>query len=116
MKSKTKVIIFIFMILVLLIITICIKSILTEKHNCTIISIENDVIIVKENIIDKKYMFSAYNVKIKNEKGIKIDKTDLKVGDVICITSIKEKIKTDLAYEIEPINNVKLVQLVEERY
>ena len=48
----------------------------------------------------------------KEEK--KINKTELQAGDIICVTYKKEKTKVDLAYSIEPLHNVKSIQLLKE--
>ena len=45
----------------------------------------------------------------------KISKTELKVGDVICITKEKERIKVDLAYRVEPLHRIKSIKLLKKQ-
>lgn len=127
MRNKTKVIIFLSIILALFILSVVIYLVLfsTEKYICTIKSINGNDIIAElleaqnnETINDsdlltkKQYTFSIENVSVKNEEGKKIDKTELKVGDVICITKEKERIKVDLAYRVEHLHRIKSIKLL----
>lgn len=128
MRNKTKVIIFLSIILALFILSVVIYLVLfsTEKYICTIKNINGNDIIAElleaqnnETINDsdlltkKQYTFSIENVSVKNEEGKKIDKTELKVGDVICITKEKERIKkVDLAYRVEPLHRIKSIKLL----
>ena len=127
MRNKTKVIIFLSIILTLFILSVVIYLVLfsTEKYICTIKNINGNDIIAElleaqnnETINDsdlltkKQYTFSIENVSVKNEEGKKIDKTELKVGDVICITKEKERIKVDLAYRVEPLHRIKSIKLL----
>ena len=56
---------------------------------------------------------AADGIRRLDEKGKKISKTDLKVGDIICIIKKKEKTKVDLAYSIEPLHNIKSIKLIQ---
>ena len=124
MRNKTKVIIFLSIILALFILSVVIYLVLfsTEKYICTIKSINGNDIIAElleaqtindsDLLTKKQYTFSIENVSVKNEEGKKIDKTELKVGDVICITKEKERIKVDLAYRVEPLHRIKSIKLL----
>ena len=127
MKNKDKIIIFFVIILTIILLStiVCITLFSSGRHICKIISINGDDIIVellentnKENISDsitkKQYIFSISNILIKNEEEKKINKTELQAGDIICVTYKKEKTKVDLAYSIEPLHNVKSIQLWKE--
>lgn len=97
-----------------------------EKYTGIIVSIGNDNIIVKstnskikENAIDeeiglKYYSFSTEGVLVKKYDGHKIESSELKVGDIIDIFKIKEKLKKDILYSVEPLYNVKMVKVVEK--
>lgn len=122
MKNKTKLMIIFSIALIFIIfsIIICIILFSTEKLICTIKSINGDDIIVElsedinnsDPLTKKQYILSISNIPIKDNEGKKIDKTTLKVEDVLCIIKKKENKKEDLAYSIEPLHNVKSIQLL----
>ncbi len=128
MKNKRKAMMLLGIILtfILLSTVIYITLFSTEKHICTIKSINEDDIVAElletldnknsndtDSLTKKQYTFSISNILIKDEKGKKISKTDLKVGDIICIIKKKEKTKVDLAYSIEPLHNIKSIKLIQ---
>ena len=128
MKNKRKAMMLLGIILtfILLSTVIYITLFSTEKHIWTIKSINEDDIVAElletldnknsndtDSLTKKQYTFSISNILIKDEKGKKISKTDLKVGDIICIIKKKEKTKVDLAYSIEPLHNIKSIKLIQ---
>lgn len=98
-----------------------------KKYVCVIESIENDKIIVKEvdfiennntiniekdDLFNKRYEIMTNEAIIKDYDGNKIDISYLKIGDKIKIVNKKERYEIDLAYKIEPLYNIKSIQLL----
>lgn len=119
------------MIIILLIIIITISGIYIlsqfEKYTGSIISIENDIISIQsldtnlhENDINiyeemkSKYYFSINGITVKGNNGEKIETSKLKVGDVIEVYKIKERIEEDIAYSIKPLKNIKIIKVIEK--
>lgn len=129
MKKEIKIIIFIIILVIIFILIIgAYKLCQNEKYTCIIKSIENNIIVVQlsdpmieltsENDIielpnSKYYTFSVENVLIKDSKGRKIKNSNLKVGDKIDIISEKEKAKADIAYKVEPLQNIKTIKVLD---
>lgn len=121
------------MIIILLIIIITISGIYIlsqfEKYTGSIISIENDIISIQsldtnlhENDINiyeemkSKYYFSINGITVKGNNGEKIETSKLKVGDVIEVYKIKERIEEDIAYSIKPLKNIKIIKVIEKNW
>jgi hypothetical protein len=117
-------------IIILLIVIIFILLLYTlsrfEKYTGVIISIENDIVIIQslssktnkninnitEETESKYYSVSIKDVLIKNYDGHKIESSELNVGDTINIFNIKENLKKDISYSIEPLHNVKMIKVI----
>ena len=124
MKNKTKIILCITVILVALIILIglnLIKSL--EKYTSytfIVRKIDGDVVIaqptdtvnLQDDLEHTQYMFSTNNIIIKDENGKKISGSDLKVGDEIRVIRKKERVKLDIAYSIETLDNIKIIKVL----
>ncbi|MCI9039292.1 MAG: hypothetical protein HFJ29_05425 [Clostridia bacterium] len=126
---KRKVIIFVSILFILgILISIIYQLCMIEEYTFTIKSIENDTIIAEKSIevleyienevVPQKqiysYHFSANNVLIRGENGKRITILGLKPGDTIHIVRIKEWEHKDLPYEVQPLTNIKLIEVVKQ--
>lgn len=123
--KKKKIRIFLFSIIVCFVIMIiAIFSLQYQIENYTVIikEIRDDEVIAKDDyIIDNMeeieygyYTFSTKEILIINENWKKINSNELEIGNIIQITTIRDKtkVKNDIGYTNKPIDNILFIKVL----
>lgn len=119
MKKKNKIILCVSILLIITIVVLAFYLLCQlEQYTLVINSIEDDTIIAShcvmvdknnEPLAYKYYTFSFKDIFLKDS----VDISTLKVGDTIYVLTMKPIEKLDIAYSVEPLSNVILVNLLD---